>query len=182
MIPMKILKQTTIDKPMLVKKTGKDGIKIPAHPGDVGFDLCASEDVIVYPGSYAEIKTSVAVEIPEGYWGLIVAKSGTNRSGKLIVLPGVIDNGYRGKLGVFVHNVSGYNYLYAEQPEDDKTISDHSSSCAVTVSKGQAIAQLVLFPIVLPTCLIFVDELASSERGENGFGSTGQGTFKQPKL
>lgn len=138
-----------------------EGILQPKLSGDVGYDLVCSEEVklgsktaeaLLDPEapSFASIPTGVHVEFPPGIWGMILPRSSSNTSG-LLVLPGVIDNGYRGELFALVHNLTP-KIRY--------------------VAKGTRIAQLVLFPsLVFP--LERVEVLTESERGHNGFGSTG---------
>lgn len=128
-----------------------DGIQPPSKKGDVGYDLVVSETVLVGRGKFANIPHDAAVQLPEGVWAMIFARSGTNIAGKLVVLPGVIDNGYRGRLFAMVHNVS--NDL-------------------IRVREGTRICQLVLFPM-LTYPLVQRPFLQSSARGTSGFGSTG---------
>lgn len=128
-----------------------NGILYPKLKGDVGYDLEVSEDTVIPMGGFANIPHDAAVCLPEGYWALIVARSGTNLGGKLLVLTGVIDNGYRGRLMTFVHNLSHENIL---------------------AKKGDRLAQMVLFPVsVFP--LHEVGVLPPSERSTRGFGSSG---------
>jgi dUTP pyrophosphatase len=127
-------------------------IKAPAKAGDVGFNLPASESVEINPFSFAKIPTGIRVELPKGYWAAIAPRSSTNISGSLLALYGVVDNGYRGELFVFVHNLS---------------------PTAVHVEEGQSLAQLIVMPMVVPE-VFMVTELSSSERGESGFGSSGK--------
>lgn len=99
---------------------------------------------------FAKVPSGNPIAIPEGHWGLIVPRSSVNITGRLLVLPGVID-AYRGPLFAFVHNIGN-------EP--------------VTLAPGDRVAQLVLIPTSVFPILITPD-LPSSERGERGFGSTG---------
>lgn len=135
-----------------IMKTTSSNLRPPALPGDVGFDLPANESVFVRSGQSAEVHTGIYVELPPGHFGLILPKSSANRY-DLIVKVGVIDQGYRGELLALAHN-----------PTDNLK----------TVFEGEAIAQLVVLPMVVPK-LVRVDRLSDSERGEQGFGSTGNG-------
>lgn len=134
-------------------KTTSDKIQPPKLPGDVGFDLPSNLAVTIPPGHFATIHTGIHVELPPHYWGLIAPKSSANIGGALVVLSGVIDCGYRGELMVFVHNVSPLTAF---------------------IEEGTALAQLICMPMAVPK-LVRVDRLSDSERGENGFGSTGNG-------
>ncbi len=125
-----------------------------AYDGDAGLDLYALEPARLEPGARAALRTGVAVEIPEGQAGLVLPRSGlAARHGiALVNAPGLIDSGYRGELRVLLLN------------------TDRTS--AFTVDAGDRIAQLVLVKVEAPE-VVEVDELAGSERGAGGFGSSG---------
>jgi dUTP pyrophosphatase len=125
-----------------------------AYPGDAGLDLHALEDGVLRPGERASVRTGIAVEVPEGQAGLVLPRSGlAARQGIAIVnAPGLIDSGYRGEIRVLLLN------------------TDHEAPFAF--SSGERIAQLVLVRVEAPD-VIEVDELATSERGAGGFGSSG---------
>lgn len=124
-----------------------------AYPGDAGFDLVACESVTLAPGERALVPTGVAVEIPEGYAGFVQPRSGlAARHGIGVVnSPGLIDSGYRGEVCVVLLNT-------------DRDL-------AFTVEPGMRIAQLVIAPVATVR-LVEVEELAVSERGAHGFGSS----------
>jgi dUTP pyrophosphatase len=133
----------------------RDDATLPEHAyaGDAGLDLAACERHEVAPGERAVIPTGLAVEIPEGYGGFVLPRSGlAARHGiTLLNAPGLIDSGYRGEVKVVFHN------------------TDRAET--FVVEPGMRIAQLVVLPV--PTvALVEQDELASSERGERGFGSS----------
>ena len=125
-----------------------------AYAGDAGLDLYALEGATLGPGERAAVRTGVAVEIPAGQAGLVLPRSGlAARHGiALVNAPGLIDSGYRGELRVLLLN------------------TDRRSSFALAA--GERIAQLVLIDVHSPT-VTEVEELARSERGEGGFGSSG---------
>ena len=125
-----------------------------AYEGDAGVDLAACEPaVILEPGARAVVPTGLAVEIPAGYAGFVLPRSGlAARHGVGVVnSPGLVDSGYRGELCVVLHN----------------TDREH----AFTVEPGMRIAQLVIAPVATVR-LVEVDDLAVSERGVRGFGSS----------
>src|SRR5699024_2229420 len=68
-----------------------------AHPTDSGYDLYASEDVIIEPGETAVVPTGIAVQLPEGYEAQVRPRSGVTAKTKLRVQLGTIDNGYTGE-------------------------------------------------------------------------------------
>jgi dUTP diphosphatase len=124
-----------------------------AYDGDAGVDLAACERAVLEPGARAVISTGLAVEVPEGYAGLVLPRSGlAARHGIGVVnAPGLIDSGYRGEIRVVLIN------------------SDREE--AFTVEPGMRIAQLVIAPVA-SVRLVEVEELAGSERDVRGFGSS----------
>ena len=122
-----------------------------AHSTDAGADLYSIETKQIPPRSYATFHTGVHAEIPKGYAGLLVAKSGLNVK-QNITSTGLIDEGYTGEIMVKL-----YNHGFTD----------------VTIEKGQKITQLVLIPVLYEPIEV-VSEIGDSERGSNGFGSTGK--------
>lgn len=123
-----------------------------AHHGDAGLDLYAAHDAIV-TGETMLISTGVAVAVPDGYVGLVCPRSGLSKYGVTVAnAPGVVDSGYRGELMVRLTNTSKTPYR---------------------VHFGDRIAQLLIVPVLRPEVTI-VNSLDNTERGTNGFGSTGR--------
>lgn len=124
-----------------------------AYDGDAGLDLASCETAVLGPGERAVVATGIAVEIPEGYAGFVHPRSGlAARHGIGVVnAPGLIDSGYRGEIRVVLLN------------------TDRVSEFKVV--PGMRIAQLVIAPVA-SVQLVEADELASSERGARGFGSS----------
>jgi dUTP pyrophosphatase len=123
-----------------------------AYEGDAGLDLAACDPVVLEPGERAVVATGLAVEIPEGFAGFVQPRSGlAARHGIGIVnAPGLIDSGYRGEIHVVLLNTGRESFA---------------------VEAGMRIAQLVIAPVAAVR-LVEVDELATSERGSRGFGSS----------
>jgi dUTP pyrophosphatase len=123
-----------------------------AYEGDAGLDLAACEGVVIAPQERSVVPTGIAVEIPDGYAGFVQPRSGlAARHGIGIVnSPGLIDSGYRGEIRVVLLNTGHEPF---------------------TVEPGMRIAQLVILPVAAVR-VIEVDELATSERGSRGFGSS----------
>ncbi|MEN2381723.1 dUTP diphosphatase [Staphylococcus warneri] len=148
---------------------------------DAGYDIYSAETVILDPQEKAVIKTDVAVNIPEGYVGLLTSRSGISSKTHLVVTLGVIDAGYQGNLGINIKNDSQdwYGVKHSRELLDIKN-NDISGSGVYApfqkeyqINKGDKLAQLVIVPIWTPE-LKQVDEFhTESERGKNGFGSTG---------
>jgi dUTP pyrophosphatase len=124
-----------------------------AYAGDAGVDLAACEPVTLAPGERAVVPTGLAVAIPDGYAGFVQPRSGlAARHGVTIVnAPGLIDSGYRGEIQVVLLNTDKEDTFSADA--------------------GERIAQLVILPVP-EVVLMEVDELAASERGVRGFGSS----------
>lgn len=124
-----------------------------AYEGDAGFDLSACEEARLDPGERAIVCTGIAVEIPEGYAGFVQPRSGlAARHGVGIVnSPGLIDSGYRGEIKVVLINTDARE--------------------SFTVEPGMRVAQLVIAPVA-SVRLVEVAELAISERGSRGLGSS----------
>ena len=122
-----------------------------AHSTDAGLDIYAREDQIVPARGSAKFDTGVHIELPVGTVGMLKSKSGLNvKHG--IVSEGVIDVGYTGSIVVKLYNNSGFDYK---------------------VKAGDKIIQLAILPILTPS-LELVDTLDDTERGDNGFGSSGR--------
>ena len=123
-----------------------------AHAGDLGYDLFAVQDEMVYPDETRLISTGIAIQFPEGYGAFINDRSSVATKMKLFTVAGVIDNGYIGEIRVAVHNAG---------PDVQK------------IKAGDKIAQLVLIPTV-NFAIEEVNEVVSADaRGTGGFGSTG---------
>lgn len=157
-----------------------DGMSKPSLPGDVGHNLPHPGGDVIPAQGYKQIMTGIHVEFPHNVWGLILARSSANRSGKLIVLPGVIDQGYRGELTALVHNVAHRTWKDTLNNLLHKLtigkLGYAGSENDVTVDPGKAVSQLVFFQVCVPSLDRVPDEKHFSlptERGHNGYGSTG---------
>jgi dUTP pyrophosphatase len=129
-----------------------ENAKMPtkAHDTDAGFDLYAPKEVRIREGGSAKIDTGVHIEIPKGYVGFLKSKSGLNvQCG--ITGEGVIDAGYTGSIVAKLYN-NGYD--------------------TVKFEAGQKIIQIVFLPIPYVK-LELTDSFEQTERGDNGFGSSG---------
>lgn len=140
-----------------VKKL-RDNARMPVYGTafSAGADLCACLDspVTLAPGETRLISIGISMEIPEGYAGLVFARSGlaTKRSLAPANKVGVIDSDYRGEFFVPLHN-------HGTVPQ--------------TIEDGERIAQMILTPY-LTAKFVEASELSDTVRGEGGFGSTGR--------
>lgn len=128
-----------------------------AHESDAGFDLYAKQDCTLLTGASVTIGTGVHMYIPEGYCGLICPRSGMVAKKYLVANIGVIDAGYTGEIKVSIHNTSQPNIMNNRHP----------------IYKYDRIAQLLIIPVLTPELELGDVTGMTSERGENGFGSTG---------
>src|SRR5699024_3227102 len=88
-----------------IKKLHPDAITpTRSHPHDAGLDIYASESVVIRPQGQHVLKTGIAVDIPQGYVGLLTSRSGVSSKTKLVVETGKIDAGYNGELGINIKN------------------------------------------------------------------------------
>ena len=137
-----------------IKKLSDKAV-LPSYGSEfaAGADLYSAEDeIIIKSGETRLVHTGLAMQIPEGYVGLIYARSGiaTKRGLAPANKVGVIDSDYRGEIMVSIFNHSGETQ---------------------TIAAGERVAQIVITPY-LTVNYIEADELDDTLRGEGGFGST----------
>lgn len=134
-----------------VKKVKPDAV-IPnsAYHGDAGLDLYSAENKLIGSHERETIETGIAIEIPEGFVGLIWDRSSLPAKFGLTTLAGVIDSGYRGEIRIVMYNTSETTYQ---------------------IRKNDKIAQLLIQEIASPK-ILEVRQLNSSQRGEKTFGSS----------
>jgi dUTP pyrophosphatase len=146
-----------------VKRLHEDA-KLPtkAHDGDLGYDLYALENTVIRGGSVGIVDTGIACDFPDNYGALIRDRSSVATKANLLVVAGVIDNGYKGQIKVAFHNPL---FKVANSPGQLQSLD-------VEIQKGDKIAQMILMPVVTMP-VEEVDELTDSSRGTGGFGSTG---------
>lgn len=124
-----------------------------AKDGDAGIDLCTTESVEIAPQGMVMVSTGIRVAIPEGFYGMIVPRSGvaSKRGITVINTPATIDSGYRGPIKLPLYNMS--------------TEVQH-------VERGERIVQMIILPYATVTPVKAV-VLPETPRGADGFGSTG---------
>lgn len=134
-------------------RKASDLFLIKAHPDDAAYDLPANEKVIIEPGERKLVSTGISVQLPDNTMGAVCPRSGLALKHGVTVLnpPGVIDQNYRGVIGVILFNQGKESFL---------------------VERKMRIAQLVIID-VKPTEALLVESLDNTDRGTNGFGSSG---------
>jgi dUTP pyrophosphatase len=138
-----------------------DTCHIPSYAGagSIGLDFYAQEDTYIGPGSTVLVDTGFSVDFPDGFYGLLIARSSLHKRGLVLANGvGLIDTSYRG-------------------PEDNiKAALRNITDAGVTLKAGERFVQLVLQPAIVPAQLNVdfydtVEEIEGENRG--GFGSTG---------
>lgn len=135
------------------------GLPLPkrASAGAAGFDLCAAleKPAVLEPGKRMVVPTGFAFEIPAGWEGQVRPRSGLARKYAVTVVnsPGTVDSDYRGEIVILLIN-------HGEEP--------------CPLERGERVAQIVFAPVAMAVEWVEVEELAPSDRGEAGFGSTGR--------
>ena len=135
---------------------GSEHLPRYARPGDAGADLRCTSDVILEPGQRVVVGTGVRVALPEGTVGLVTPRSGlaARRGLGIVNSPGVVDSKYRGEILVCLIN--------------------HDTEEPIRLDAGDRVAQLVVMPFVAAQ-FEAVEALDETERGSDGYGSTGVG-------
>lgn len=137
-----------------IKQLSKESI-LPnyATKGAAGFDIASCESILILPGQVIAVDTGLAFEIPVGYELQVRSRSGLALKQNIFVLnaPGTIDSDFRGSVKAILCNASNVNF---------------------SIKPGDRIAQCVLaaYEVLEP---VVIEELSETERGQNGFGSTG---------
>jgi dUTP pyrophosphatase len=133
-----------------------ESVPVPgyAKAGDAGADLTSRVEITLQPGQRALVPTGISIALPNGYAAFVHPRSGLaiKYGVSMVNTPGTVDAGYRGELQVILIN--------------------HDRETAITFHKGDRIAQLVIQKVEQAE-FIDVEYLPGSERGEDGFGSTG---------
>lgn len=119
---------------------------------DADFDLFCSSPIVIAPKAIVPVNTNIAIEFPVGYEGKVEDKSGLALNKGIHVLAGVIDQGYTGEIVVILVNLS------------DKVVS---------FEIGNKIAQIKIRKASEPIEFVLAENLHQTERGADGFGSTG---------
>lgn len=142
----------SIENVVKVKILSEHGIMpTQTNHNDAGWDLYSTVDATIYAQQRKTVSTGIAIEMPDGLAGLIWPRSGLSVKSGIDVLAGVVDAGYRGEIMVCLLNTG------------DKP---------VRINRGDRIAQIIFQEVPLVTMNV-QETLGSSQRGDNGFGSSG---------
>lgn len=127
---------------------------VRSRHGDAGYDLCSREAVVLKPFERALIPTGVHIELPEGYAGLVLPRSGLaiKKGLSLVNAPGLIDSNFRGEIQAIAINLD---------PKSD-----------IKINPGERIAQLIIQKVE-DADFATAGSLSSTNRNEAGFGSSG---------
>lgn len=125
---------------------------VRAHETDAGLDLRAPKEFTIFPHDSAVIDTGVHVQLPHGTFGKLESKSGLNVKRDIVSCGGTIDEPYTGSIKVKLYNLGEFPYHF---------------------EAGDKIIQLIVQPCLYESVEI-VDELEATDRGDNGFGSSGR--------
>lgn len=147
-----------MNNPVLKFKKTHDAAVLPKanndkpYFGDTGYDLTAVESAWIPPGTSRVVEVGLTLaDITPGYWFRIEPRSGLGFKNSIQPHLGVIDNGYRGDLGVKLYNF--------HETKD------------LQVKAGDKIAQIVVYPLIQPECE-WSEEVTETDRGDKGFGSS----------
>lgn len=185
------------------KLTSDAVIPFYSRQGDAAFDLVSNEFHFIQPQAVSAVGTGLAFQIPEGYEVEVVPRSGISLKTPLRVAnaPGTVDENYRGEIKVIMHNSLQQLHNYATKEDNqvridvmtdrvmtvdgtEMTLAEIKESIGLEVEtgivpyptyfirKGDRIAQGKLRPVVIAT-FETVDELNETNRGDGGFGSSG---------
>lgn len=146
--------ESILKKPLLKFCKVHQDAKLPQknHKDDAGWDLFSVEDKIIPAGGKGVVDVGLTLAyIEPGYWIRVASRSGLSFKNGILAHPGVVDNGYRGNLGVLLYNHSDEDYQ---------------------VHKGDKVAQIVVhFNVDMD---VEWGDVESTERGDKGFGSSGR--------
>lgn len=133
----------------------RDNVRLPLRGSKhaAGLDIYSPVSGRIPVGGQLLIPTGIGFVIPEGWYGQIAGRSSLNKE-SILSLPGVIDSDYRGEVKVGLLNLGQFEYV---------------------VTRGDRIAQIMFIPCYSGSIeIVTLDQVTETERGENGFGSTGR--------
>jgi dUTP pyrophosphatase len=154
---------------LATRTDSRGGPPFPAtpFPNDCGLDLAVTQSVSIWPGQTVNADCGIAVALPPATFGLITARSSTWQRWGLMVIPGIIDEGWRGELRTVLYRPHSDNLAMYGQPIE--VISE-----PLVIPGGSRLAQFIVLPSLLSGLeIVHVPSLPASARGERGYGSSG---------
>ena len=141
-----------------------------ANSSDAGYDLFSTEYITLEPFQRKLVSTGICLEIPKGFYGRVAPRSGLACKRGIDVMAGVIDSGYRGEIKVLLINLNfeGYNL----RPNTFESM--FGSANKLSIKPGDRIAQLIIEKCHTKVKWNEMKTLEDSQRGEGGFGSSGE--------
>ena len=146
-----------VDELRVHKLSSSAVVPARASPGAAGYDVCASEDTTIAPGTRHLVATGLQLELPHGCYGRIAPRSGLACKHSIDIGAGVIDADYRGEIKVLLIN---------------------NGVSAFGVQVGDRVAQIVIERHCTPRVVLCHGALSATARGSGGFGSTGMGAAR----
>ncbi|EWC44930.1 hypothetical protein DRE_00989 [Drechslerella stenobrocha 248] len=145
---------TSTPEPRLLIKKLSEKARAPTRGSAfaAGYDMYASEDIVIPKGGKGLVETGLSMAVPDGCYGRIAPRSGLASKNFIATGAGVIDADYRGPVKILLFNHSDVDF---------------------EVKEGDRVAQLILERIYTPDVVV-VDDLEESVRGAGGFGSSGR--------
>lgn len=155
-----------------------DGGTLPfkVRQSDAGFDVYATSDFDLRPGTVVKHPLNIRMKLPKGTWGEITTKSGLGAKGQL-VYAGVIDEEYRGIPHVIMTNIKHFEAVHSSHYEKTGRGEEQTllPTQPIKFKKGDKLAQLILSPYCDQYYIEQVESVdTATSRGEGGFGSTGK--------
>jgi len=137
----------------IIKITPDSKLPVRSTPGAAGYDLHSSDGHVILPGHRAVVNTGIKIQLPAGVYGRIAPRSGLAVKHGIQVGAGVIDSDYRGEVKIVLFN--------------------HDKHSAFIIKPGFRVAQLILERCECPDVVEVADFDNDTDRGTDGFGSTG---------
>ena len=143
--------QTNNQSLRFVRVSSEARIPTRGSPRSAGYDLYSAVNITLEPRGKVIVTTDLIISVPEGTYGRIAPRSGLAANHSIHVGAGVVDEDYRGIIKIILFNHSDIPFL---------------------IKEGDRVAQLICEKIISPD-LLEVTSLGDTERGKNGFGSSG---------
>nr|WP_239441362.1 dUTP pyrophosphatase [Staphylococcus sp. GDY8P19P] len=167
-----------INNTLQIKLLSDNATKPKRAYDSAGYDIYVAETVILEPQEKALIATDLAVNIPQGYVGLLTSRSGVSSKTHLVVETGKIDAGFQGHMKINIKNDEQQTneiglHFNGIDGKPLETTNNHVFLRTYKINKGDRLAQLVIVPIWTPELETVKEFSNETARGQKGFGSSG---------